>query len=414
MSARSSLVPLTLGIAAGLALPAGALGASPAPSMGSAATSATVPALTSMRVVTVDDARLISMSPDGTMLAAVRPMVGYHRGQLCTIDLTTLVDRACAPLEGLGSGIRLEDVTWSPDSARLAFTANAFQTFVDGDLWVMDAATGEVTTLDDDGFEGSIPFGEPEGSPIAVSLPANPVFSPDGATIAFSRTVWGGDTRENWISTVPADGGEVTDLRRIVDAPGFVYLGMDWASDDRLWFSFQSTDAGDVRNGVWSMPADGGTPRLVVGDYQDTMGPAILDASPDGASLLLQDPMAMGAFGSELPVYAVAAADGSDLAPLLPPADAPLGSYVGWAGFSPDSQWLLVLDRRSASPEFQVRIRSVDGTTDQLLVEDGIEMAGPVDRGIPMTWSANGTAFLTGAGALDTGYLLTIDGGTTD
>jgi hypothetical protein len=100
--------------------------------------------------------------------------------------------------------------------------------------------------------------------------------------------------------------------------------------------------------------------------------------------------------------------------PLEPPAGAPLGSFVAWAGFSPDSQWLLVLDRLSTDPRFGVRIRSVDGTVEEVLVAEGIEMAGPVDRGIPLTWSANGTAFLTGAGQLDTGYLLTIDGGTGD
>lgn len=409
MSARSSLVPSALVALTALALPGAALGASPAPSSGAPA----VPRLVELREVTVENARLISMSPDGTMLAAVRPMVGYQRGQLCTVDLATLEDRACADLGDLDVGIRLEDVTWSPDSTSLAFTGNAFQTFVDGDLWVMDAATGALTTLDDDGFTGSIPFGEPEGSSVEVSLPANPAFSPDSSTIAFSRTTWTPATRANWISTVPADGGETTDLRRIVDSPGFVYFGMTYAPDGAsIWFSFQSSEREDVRNGVWVVPADGGTPRQIVGDYQDTMGPAILDVSPDGAWLLLQDPEALGRFGGELPVYAVADAAGQTVTPLEPPADAPLGSSVGWAGFSPDSQWLLVLDRRSTDPQFQVRIRSVDGTVDAVLVDEGIELAGPVDRGIPMTWSTNGTAFLTGAGKLDTGYLLTIDGGT--
>jgi hypothetical protein len=409
VSARSSLVPTALVAVSALALPGVTLGASPAPSVGAPA----VPRLVEMREVTVDGARLISMSPDGTMLAAVRPMVGYQRGQLCTVDLATLEDRACADLGDLDVGIRLEDVTWSPDSTRLAFTGNAFQTFVDGDLWVMDAATGELTTLDDDGFAGSIPFGEPEGPSVEVSLPANPVFSPDSSTIAFSRTSWTPGTRTNWISTVPADGGEVTDLRRIVDAPGFVYFGMATASDDgAIWFSFQSSERDDARNGVWVMPADGSTPRQIVGDYQDTMGPAILDVSSDGAWLLLQDPEAMGRFGGELPIYALADAAGETVTPLEPPAGAPLGSFVGWAGFSPDARWLLVLDRLSTDPRFGVRIRSVDGTVDEVLVDEGIEMAGPVDRGIPITWSTNGTAFLTGAGKLDTGYLLTIDGGT--
>ncbi len=408
MLCRPSPRSAGLAIAVCLAVPGGtSLAASPAPSPGD------VPVLTDLRPVTVPGARLISMSPDGRLLAATRPSVNERVRQLCTVDLNTLADVACADQSGLDVPVRLDDVTWSPDSTRLAFTGNTFRTLVDGDLWVMDAATGEFRTLDDDGFEGTVPILKPDPAGRPVSVPANPAFSPDGSTIAFSRSIIDGDSRVNWMATVPSDGGDVTNLRRIGDQPGIVYLGIAWAPDgQRLYFSFQSTQPDDPRNGVWWMPADGGTPRLATGDYQGTQGPAILDISPDGAWLLYQDPVAMGEIPGRTPVYAVADAEGESVVPLLPGADSPPGSYVAWAAFSPDSRWLLVLEHRPTDDRFVVRVRSIDGSIDEVLVDEGITMAGPIDRGIPLTWSANGTAFLTGAGDVEQGYLLTMDGGT--
>ena len=183
MRARLMSVPLALAVTAGLALPAATSGGSPAPSAGD------VPRLTDARPIRVEGARLISMSPDGRWIAAARPAIGYQRGQLCVVDIETLLDRACADLSELGAGLRLEDVAWSPDSAHLAFSERTFVTYEDGDLWVMDAATGDLTNVDDDGFAGDVPILDPEGDAPTVTLPVNPAFSPDGSTLAFSRTV---------------------------------------------------------------------------------------------------------------------------------------------------------------------------------------------------------------------------------
>ena len=65
----------------------------PASAASPPAAPAAVPTLTDVRTITVPGARLISMSPDGTLLAAERPSVGYQKGQLCTVDIATLAYR---------------------------------------------------------------------------------------------------------------------------------------------------------------------------------------------------------------------------------------------------------------------------------------------------------------------------------
>jgi dipeptidyl aminopeptidase/acylaminoacyl peptidase len=331
------------------------------------------------------------------------------------VDIETALDRACADLSVLDAGLHLEDVTWSPDSSRLAFSERTFQTFLDGDLWVMDAETGALTNVDDDGFEGTVPILRPEPDQTLVSMPVNPAFSPDSTMLAFSRGIIENGTRRTTIARVPVEGGPITDLRTVAYDVGLVYFGIAWAPDGAsIYLSYQANDSEDLRNGIWVMDAGGSNARLLVGRTQDTHGPSVLDVSSDGAWLLLQDPDAMGSYANQLPVYWVADTAHGVPAALVPTSgiDAKHG-YVGWAGFSPDAQWLLVLERRFIDPEYVVRVRSVDGTIDEPLLAEGLEMAGPVDRGIALTWSENGTAFLTGAGMLDTGTLLTIEGGTT-
>jgi hypothetical protein len=60
----------------------------------------------------------------------------------------------CSDLDDRGISLEDRTVVWSPDSTTIAFSENAFVTFVDGDLWTMDATTGELVNLTDDGFDG--------------------------------------------------------------------------------------------------------------------------------------------------------------------------------------------------------------------------------------------------------------------
>src|SRR3954463_3338246 len=79
------------------------------------------------------DRRMLTYSPDGTKLAVLK-RVSDEPDQLCIIEMATMDETVCGDLRGLRSGVREEDVVWSPDSTKLAFGEQSFRTFVDGDL----------------------------------------------------------------------------------------------------------------------------------------------------------------------------------------------------------------------------------------------------------------------------------------
>ena len=94
--------------------------------------------------------RIADLSPDGKSMAAYDAS-----SKLCVYDLATQKERACADLKAKKIALRPDDIVWSPDSTKIAFAERAFEYLKDGDLWVMDAATGQLTDLTDDGYQGT-------------------------------------------------------------------------------------------------------------------------------------------------------------------------------------------------------------------------------------------------------------------
>lgn len=367
--------------------------------------------LTDARRIELPGARILSMSPDGSSIAAVRPAVGYARGELCAFAVATLAERACASVADLGSTLRIEDVTWSPDGAFLAYTANAFQTFRDGDLWLMDVATGEVTNLDDDGFEGSIPFGQDAPGP-TISVDVAPTFTPDGRFVTFSRSTFQGGIRlGNDIASVPVDGGPPRHLADVSEDVGIAYHGMAWAPDgSALYYSHHGTDAQDPRNGIWRVAADGSGARLLAGLTDHEIGaPAVAKMSPTGDRLLAWYPMSAMRM-SGLDALAIVDTGTGEVTPLvLEPAPSPIAA-IQMATFAPDGRWLLEVTVRT-DPDHQVRVRDLTTGVVSPLIADGLPMAGPPQHGMMPTWATNGTALITGGGDLSGATLLTLDGG---
>jgi Tol biopolymer transport system component len=372
--------------------------------------------LTEQRAIEVPDSRIISLSPDGKWIAAAKPASGYPRGQLCVYDLETLAERSCGDLSGLEAGLRIEDVTWSPDGSRLAFAEQAFVLLRDGDLWLMDAATGAITNLDDDGFSGNIIrlTSDDEETDQAVSLPVGPAFSPDGRTIAFSRSIiQSGEWRGNDIAVVSVDGGEVETLTRVtVDVPGVVYLGVRWAPDgSRLYYAVHDPDRSQPRNGLWVVDADGLNQRQIVRQTDPEAGaPAVAQVAPDGKTLLVYYPIAAGRFvAGEVPIFAVVDAETGAVEPLLVrDPNAPEMAWVGLAVLSPDGTKVLTLTRLT-NPDKQVWVEDVDGGNAVQLGEPLIE-AGWVALGLIPTWASDGSVLIPGGGAFSTATVLRIAG----
>ena len=268
-----------------------------APATVSAAAPSPAPiGVVSSRHIQIPDTRILSMSPDGRLIAAVRPAVGYRRGGLCTFDVETLAEVACASLEPLEAGLRLESVAWSPDSTHLALAEEAFTFLKDGDLWLMDGETGALTNLDDDGYSGTL-FGSDVGAG-TITVPTTPTFTPDGSAVTYSRSTFrDGQRAGNDIATVPITGGPATHLVQVsATEPGLAYFGMRWTPDggDPLLLGQRRVPESAI-NGIWAVEADGTGQRFVAGTTDTDVGePAITQVSSDGDRLLAWYPRAEG------------------------------------------------------------------------------------------------------------------------
>jgi dipeptidyl aminopeptidase/acylaminoacyl peptidase len=84
------------------------------------------------------------LSPDGTLLA------GFDNGELCLYALpNTGVNCFPAPITVGGSPAAL---VWSPDSRKIAFTADVFGDLAEGDVWVFDVGLSAFSNRTDDGL----------------------------------------------------------------------------------------------------------------------------------------------------------------------------------------------------------------------------------------------------------------------
>ncbi len=358
-----------------------------------------------VRTIDSDAGTVVAGSPDGTKIAVVSPGIS-----LCVIDSATLEEMSCASISEAAISVRLDDLVWSPDSTRIAFSEMGFDLGTDSDLWVMDAATGALTNLTDDGFAGSI-YGFDDDDPAATAsffVDASPAWTPDGAFISFSRTGYmNGDATGNVLARIPAAGGEVEELVRISELePGVVYYRSGWSPDGTtLYYTFTGSLLLDADNGVWAYDTvTGTTAPIATFNQQPTLGPpALLEVSPAGDSLLVWYPTAVRNFTlSETLIHLVDLGTGTMAPPWMPlvPPGAIRGMTQGT--FSPDgSAMLLLIDGEDEnSNELWLLDLASDETT--LVLED---VPDPLYSGwLALSWGANGTVVI---GLQDGGAIVT-------
>jgi Tol biopolymer transport system component len=355
-------------------------------------TSADVPQVHEKRPIELPGTRIISLSPDGRLLAASMPADSPRGGQLCVYAVDGLAQQSCTDLSGLDAGL-------SPDSRRLAFAEQAFNLLRDGDLWVMDAATGNLTNLTDDGARGRLPVSGRAPKFPEYLVDVSPAWSVDGRSLAFSRSTWrDGAWQGNEIDVVSADGGTPERLLAVSpDKPGVVTGKIASSPDGKgLYYAVIHAETDENADGVWVVDRATGATRRVVGPNPGSRPRTLDGVSPRGDRLLVAH---QGADSQFQPPEAyddvVDLATGAVTLLTVEVPDAVENSRAHLATFSPDGASILFVTLASGLAGTEAVVRDVASGAQTPLVA-GLPEPSSLYIGQTTQWATNGSVYVPG------------------
>lgn len=193
-------------------------------------------------------------SPDGQEVAFMR-----YAQDSCTLLAASVATQTLRTLASCTNN-HIPDLAWSPDGRWLAYSTYT-QPHGPHRIVLLDAASGSKRLL--------------TAPPISRYGDYAPVFSPDGASVAFTRMAF---EEANDLYVIPLGGGEakrLTHQNRLVE-------GATWTPDSRsLLFASNVRGTFDL----WHVALDGSAPQWLAGDTEDVLFP-ILD--PTGSRVLFE------------------------------------------------------------------------------------------------------------------------------
>jgi len=348
--------------------------------------------------ILIEDGRVISLSPDGSMFVAQRT------DAICIYEAQTLDEVSCQRFQ---PSIDRRTLAWSPSSKQIAFTEDASRLVIESDIWLFDIAEDRLENLTDDNIEG--PWLTTGDDDEEVMIDLAPAWSPDGRTIAFSRTYRDGDTWINALYKITANGGDPEELIEVSDDyPMAVFMGISWARDGKqVYYSVVLRDQSDRDNGIWSVDRDGKNVTQVFGVRDWDGGPPLLmgiSASEDQA--LVFDFLGLS-YGREpnRSAYSLLDLKTGDYEPVKQPSGEEF-EFIGVnnAVFSPDGSKLLYT-YQDLENQFHLAGRDL-GDEDEYILYSHSPLGLGFDIGLGLNWAANDTIYAgTGPGQ---GLLLSV------
>lgn len=332
--------------------------------------------------------QVVGLAPDGRAVAALTS------DGLCLFAVPTGTRRVCGDLAGRQIQVEPAYVAWSPDSRRLALAETTLRTFRDGDLWLMTAATGQLTDLTPDGFHNRPYFSLSGQKPISGTAYEDvlPAWSPDGTALAFSRSPFVDGNRAGTVLVVRRTaGGPVRTVTTVSpDLPGALVYGLAWAPDGRtLYYTDLDPTHDATKTGVYAVGVDGTGQRKLLGVDRRHGAPLILGVGATGTWALIGYTTGAPVPQPDTITYALLALPGGRVTVLTPRAGATPSLTIPAATFSPAGTTLLYAVQPASGGG--ARLIARDLTTGAETVVATVPRLVVSTLGQGLTWARNGT-----------------------
>jgi WD40 repeat protein len=262
------------------------------------------------------------LSPDGERFV----LIGEDSLCVYTVENTAdeLAPQQCTTIE---YAISPQSVRWSPDSTQIAYTESFRPDFIEQDIWVLNAETGEARNLTDDGAAGEVTMSNMAN----VNYDAFPTWSADGQ-LYFVRFVQGiGD-----VYTIdPNEPEGEPQYVGITNTSSFEFSGMIWTPHGLVFSSLRPPYGAELTATVWLMDLGDEvgelTPLSMAGESY------VSEVSADGNFVLVLNTSVSAGGTPSATTTTIVAVDGS----MEIPADKDARAQVGM--WSPEGAGLLYL-----------------------------------------------------------------------
>lgn len=329
------------------------------------------------------------LSPDGTRFA-----YSEHGSALCIYNVLGMQQR-CADTRSLRD-FDPDTVYWSPDGQWITFTTRSLITFRDSDIWVMNAQTGEITNLTDDGTD-ELGFIRP--SDIPADLDLSPRWLPDGR-ILFLRYNRANDVTSapNLFAVSPESGAE-EHLGVLPHGNRPLLVSKIAPSSDGTQVIYPVDRIDDENAGIWMGDITGDNARriwsLIPDDLPDELAglyPYYGEFSPDGQYALVVgfDGRFEARFSTEFSPARFSVLDGSATGAALIDDN----QYVGFAGWSPNGSTLAyVVSGEIGGETAGLYLTTTPGEPGRMVLQGDFYVPTPMQRQ-QMIWGVNNTILL--------------------
>jgi Tol biopolymer transport system component len=209
------------------------------------------------------------LSPDGSRLFTQAP---HDFSRICILFIDSGEERCDSTGYDNVNTIDPFSIAWAPDSSAVAFGLNVSMLGIDPDILVIDAATGVIANLTDDGQTRLL-----DGLPYDVA----PSWSRDGAYLAFQRTTIG--KVGSALMRISRTGGDPTTLAALPADVTVTVIGQLRELPDGSWLFSQQAFSDTATPGVSRLGADGSITTVIDGDPGgDYPNPILASVAADG------------------------------------------------------------------------------------------------------------------------------------